>query len=160
MPVQGAYRDSEMIEMGERKVFPGYVTDILTDHALNWLQNRHEDQPFFLVCANKAPHDPFIPNPKHLTLYVDEDVPEPSTFYDDYSNRSSAAAIATEQAAVMHQKNHTPETPPDGLTPEEQKKWNYQSFIKGYLRCVGSVDENVGRLLDYLDEAGLSENTI
>ncbi|MBV7334893.1 sulfatase [Chloroflexi bacterium TSY] len=160
LPIQGAYRDPEMIEMGERKVFPGYVTDVLMDHALSWLQDRREDQPFFLVCANKAPHDPFIPNPKHLGLYADEDIPEPSTFHDDYNNRSAAAAMTTEQVAIMHKKNHTPETPPEGLTPNEQKQWNYQSFIKGYLRCVASVDENVGRMLDYLDEVGLAENTI
>ncbi len=49
---------------------------------------------------------------------------------------------------------------PDGLTPEEEKKWKYQRYIKDYLRCVASVDDNVGRMLDYLDEQGLTENTI
>jgi len=49
---------------------------------------------------------------------------------------------------------------PEGLTPAEEKSWKYQRYIKDYLRCVASIDDNVGRLLDYLDEAGLAENTI
>ncbi|MEM7532601.1 MAG: sulfatase [Chloroflexota bacterium] len=160
LPVQGAYTNPEMIEMGERKTFPGYVTDVLMDHSLAWLEKRTPDQPFFLVCANKAPHDPFIPNEKHLHLYADEDIAEPPTFDDDYSNRAAAAAMTTERIDMMHLKNHTPDTPPAGLSPHEQKRWNYQSYMKGYLRCIASVDENVGRMLDYLDEYGLTENTI
>lgn len=50
--------------------------------------------------------------------------------------------------------------PPEGLTPLEEKKWRYQRYIKDYLRCVASIDENVGRLLDYLDREGLTEDTI
>jgi arylsulfatase A-like enzyme len=46
------------------------------------------------------------------------------------------------------------------LTGEELAKWKYQRYIKDYLRCVASVDDNIGRLMDYLDENGLAENTI
>jgi arylsulfatase A-like enzyme len=49
---------------------------------------------------------------------------------------------------------------PPGLSSEEEKSWKYQRYIKDYLRCVASVDDNVGRLLDYLDQNGLAENTI
>ena len=50
--------------------------------------------------------------------------------------------------------------PPAGLSAAELKKWHYQNYIKDYLRCIASVDDNVGRLLDYLDQSGLAKNTL
>ncbi len=160
LPGQGRYYDPEMTEMGEPVVEQGYVTDVLTDKALNWLSQREEERPFFLVCAHKAPHDPFQPNPKHQELFADEPIPEPATFHDDYRNRAAAAGMATEQVALMHLKNHVPDPVPPGLSAEEQKAWNYQSYMRNYLRCVASIDENVGRLLDYLDDTEIAEDTV
>ena len=160
LPGQGKYLDPELTEMGETITESGYVTDILTDKAINWLSQRDAQRPFFLVCAHKAPHDPFQPHPKHRDLYADERIPEPATFHDGYENRAAAASMATEQVALMHRKNHLPDPVPAGLSPEEQKAWNYQSFIRNYLRCVASIDENVGRVLDFLDENQLAEDTI
>lgn len=48
---------------------------------------------------------------------------------------------------------------PEGLTPAAEKHWKYQRYIKDYLRCVASVDDNVGRVLDYLDAEGLAADT-
>ena len=160
LPGQGRYYDPEMTEMGESVVERGYVTDVLTDKALNWLSRRETDRPFFLVCAHKAPHDPFQPNPSHRELFADEPIPEPATFHDDYQNRAAAAGMATERVALMHLKNHLPDPVPLGLSAEEQKAWNYQSYMRNYLRCVASIDENVGRLLDYLDENQIAEDTM
>jgi arylsulfatase A-like enzyme len=160
LPAQGKYLDPEFLERDGRRTIPGYVTDVLTDLSLNWLQHRAPDRPFFLVCAHKAPHDPFTPHPRHLSLYADETIPEPPTFDDDYQGRADAARMSTAQVARMHQKDHLPEPWPSGLSPAEQKAWNYQSFLKNYLRCVAAIDENVGRLLAYLDESHLAENTI
>ncbi len=160
LPGQGKYLDPELTEMGETITESGYVTDILTDKAINWLSQRDAQRPFFLVCAHKAPHDPFQPHPKHRDLYAKERIPEPATFHDSYENRAAAAGMATEQVALMHLKNHLPDPVPAGLSAEEQKVWNYQSFMRNYLRCVASIDENVGRLLDFLDESKLAEDTI
>ena len=160
LPFQGRYYDPEMTEMGEPRIEKGYVTDVLTDKALSWLSQRDMDRPFFLVCAHKAPHDPFQPHHKHRDLFADEPIPEPATFHDDYKGRAAAAEMATEQVALMHLKNHLPDPVPPGLTSEEQKAWNYQSYMRNYLRCVASIDENVGRLLDFLDESQITEDTI
>ena len=160
LPGQGRYYDPEMTEMGEPVVESGYVTDVLTDKALSWLSRRDTDRPFFLVCAHKAPHDPFQPNPKHRDLFADEPIPEPATFHDDYQNRAAAAGMSTERVALMHLKNHLPDPVPDGLSAEEQEAWNYQSYMRNYLRCVASIDENVGRLLNYLDESQIAKDTI
>ncbi|MBP1963099.1 sulfatase family protein [Paenibacillus aceris] len=158
LPGQGAYHDPEFIEMGEEKTVPGYVTDLITDYSLQWMKQRDENKPFLLMCHHKAPHDKFEYHPKHAHLYENIDIPEPETFYDDYANRSDAAKEATCKIADMDR--HLTETAPEHLTGEVRKKWNYQKFIKDYLRCIASIDENVGRLLDYLDEQGLADNTI
>lgn len=94
------------------------------------------------------------------TCYEDIDIPEPETFYDNYRNRASAAGAAKIRVDRDMTLTDLKQPTPEGLTPEEEKKWKYQRYIKDYLRCVTSVDDNVGRLLDYLDEEGLTENTL
>jgi len=160
LPGQGLYHNPEMIEMGEKKVINGYVTDIITDYSIDWLKKRSKDKPFCLLCHHKAPHRSWEPDEKHAHLYEDVEIPTPETFNDDYKNRASAAAAATMRIERDLNKRDLKKDPPPNLSPEELKRWKYQRFIEDYLRCVASVDDNVGRLLDYLDEEGLTENTI
>jgi len=160
LPGQGLYHNPEMIEMGERKTFPGYATDLITDFSLDWLDQRDPDRPFFLMCHHKAPHRPWEPDDKHAELYENEEIPYPETFNDDYSNRAAAAAAAKMRIDRDMTLTDLKRPTPEGLTPEEEKKWKYQRYIKDYLRCVASIDDNVGRLLDWLDTEGLAENTI
>lgn len=160
LPGQGNYHNVEMIEMGEKKPYDGYVTDIITDQSIDWIKHRNKDQPFLLMCHHKAPHRPWNPDEKHAHLYNDVDIPEPETFYDDYQNRASAAEAAVMRVDRDLYEIDLKETPPNGLTPLEEKKWKYQRYIKDYLRCVASIDDNVGRLLDYLDEEALTDDTI
>ena len=162
----------------------GYTTDVITDLTLEWLQQRNDDQPFFLMYQHKAPHRNWQPGPKYLTKYDDVTIPEPATLFDDYSGRASPAA----QQTMTIREHLTPRdlklVPQRGLTDEQRAawdaaygpknlafeeaqlegvdliKWKYQRYVKDYLRCVASVDDNVGRVLDYLDETGLAENTI
>lgn len=160
VPGQGEYHNPVFIEMGERKQYPGYVTDLTTDFSIDWLSNRDKDRPFMLKCHHKAPHRPWDPAEKYAQLYEDIDIPEPDTFYDDYENRSQAAVEARMRIERDMVESDLKGSPPEGLTALEQKKWKYQRYIKDYLRCIASIDENVGRLLDYLDEEGIADNTI
>ncbi len=160
LPGQGLYHNPEMIEMGELKVFEGYATDLITDFSLDWLAKRDLDKPFLLMCHHKAPHRPWDPDDKHADMYEDIDIPEPETFNDDYSNRASAAAAATMRIERDFNLEDLKVPVPEGLTPEESKSWKYQRYIKDYLRCVASVDDNIGRLLDWLDDEGLADDTI
>lgn len=160
VPGQGEYHNPEFIEMGNRKRFEGYATDLITDFSVDWLNKRDENRPFMLMCHHKAPHRPWQPDEKHAHLYEDEIIPEPETFYDDYSTRSQAAVEARMRIdRDMNDEDLKSKSPAD-LTPIEEKKWIYQRYIKDYLRCIASIDDNVGRLLDYLDDNGLTENTI
>ena len=160
LPGQGLYHDPEMIDMGEKKVYPGYVTDIITDLSLDWLKERDPEQPFMLMTHHKAPHRPWDPDEKLMHLYQNTDIPEPETFHDDYSNRASAAKEAKMRVDRDMTDRDLKYPVPEGLTAAEEKQWKYQRYIKDYLRCVASIDNNVGRMLDYLDQEGLAENTI
>ncbi len=160
LPGQGAYHDPVMIEMGQRKTYTGYTTDIITDHCIEWLRARQKDKPLLLMCQHKAPHRNWQPDERHARMYDGQDIPEPETFDDDYATRSDAArdqAMTIEHHLVPSDLKGPP---PPGLKGQALKRWKYQRYIKDYLRCVASVDDNVGRLLDYLDQAGLTDNTV
>lgn len=160
LPGQGAYFDPVMIENGERKKLKGYVTDLITDFAINFIEKRPADKPFFLMFHHKAPHRNWQPDEKHKKQYEGKTFPLPATFDDDYDGKSDASRQAT-----MHiDKDLTPADlkvpPPPGLSGAELKKWKYQRYMQDYLACIAAVDDNVGRFLDYLEKSGLAKNTI
>jgi len=187
LPGQGVYHNPDFIEMGMRKNMPGYATDIITDLSLEFLKSRPKEKPFFLMCHHKAPHRPWEPDEKHAHMYDEVDIPEPKTFNDDYKTRSDAAAEATMRIDKnLNRTDLKVQVPSDlkgkelqewkqkvdmemevsmngekkTLTGQALKHWKYEKYIKDYLRCIASVDDNVGRLLDYLDQAGPKENTM
>lgn len=161
LPGQGAYHDPEFIENGVKVKKTGYATGLITDMAIEQIESRPKDKPFCLLVHHKAPHRNWQPDAKHAKLYEGVDIPEPDTLRDDYATRSPAAA-----AAEMRVDGHMipgydfKNTEPAGLEGDARLKWRYQEYIKDYLRCIASVDDNVGRLLDYLDAEGLAGNTI
>lgn len=160
LPGQGLYHDPAFFVMGERVQLEGYATDLITDYALDWLRGRDRKRPFMAMVHHKAPHRPWEPDDKHQHLYEDIDIPLPPTFDDDYTNRSNAAKNAKMRIESDLYPVDLKADVPEGLTPAEEKRWKYQRYIKDYLRCVASIDDNVGRILDYLDEQGLTDDTV
>jgi choline-sulfatase len=163
-PGQGDYVDPMMIDAdGERRV-PGYATDIVTDLSLEWLDQRDADRPFCLLVHHKAPHRPWIPDQKHKHLYADGDLPEPETFFDDHATRSAAIrGVHMTIADDMGADDLKTDLPEELRGPEkrrERMKWKYQIYMRDYLQCIQSIDDNVGRLLDHLADRGLAENTL
>lgn len=160
LPGQGLYNDPVFIERGKRIKRQGYVTDIITELCIDWLKQWHADfrsQPFCLLCHHKAPHRPWTPAARHRSLFADIEIPLPPTFDDDYRHRASAAAHADMRIADM--PDYAKEIPPN-LSLEERKRWNYQRFIKDYLRCVVAVDESVGALVNHLERLGVLDETL
>lgn len=201
LPGQGKYYNPDFIEMGNKHKIDGYVTDIITDIALNWLDTIERDQPFCLLLHHKAPHRNWLPAPEHLTLYNDMEMPIPKTFFDSYATREQTAGdqemtiledmyeaydlklelsdkeknTLFEESVKRFRGNLTQEQLDTldsaykeendafyeaNLQGDELAKWKYQRYIKDYLRTIISIDENVGRVLDYLKESGLEENTL
>lgn len=182
---QGPYYNPPMLRAGQQVKHTGYTTDIITDLALDWLKGaRSPDKPFMLMYQHKAPHRNWQPGPQHLKMYDDVDLPEPASLFDDYSGRQSPASTQDMTIEKTMTESDLKLTAPENLTPEQLATWNaayepkneafrvaklegkdlvrwkYQRYVKDYLRCVASVDDNIGRVLDYLDSSGLAENTI
>ena len=145
---------------GTRRTINGYVTDVITDLSLEWLHAIRRDRPFCLLYHHKAPHREWEPDEKHASLYLNEDIPEPDTLYDDYANRAAAARAAKMRVGVHMNERDLKCSINRSLSENEMRKWAYQRYIKDYLRVVASIDDNVGRVLDWLDETRLAENTL
>ncbi|MFZ9092445.1 MAG: sulfatase-like hydrolase/transferase, partial [Planctomycetaceae bacterium] len=93
LPGQGNYYNPVFLQQdGSQQRFEGYVTDLVTDKAIAWLDHRQDDRPFFLMCQQKAPHRTFSPALRHLGTFDNVEIPEPETLFDDYSNRSRTLA--------------------------------------------------------------------
>ncbi len=182
---QGSYWDPTYNENGNEVQEAGYATNLSGDFALDWLENkRDKSKPFCLLYQFKAPHRPWNPDSIYLELFDGIELPYPKTFNDDYSGRELTAGNTMMTIEHHLNRNDLKMTPPRDLTGRELhewlrtgdqgeylspsdtltgmalKRWKYQKYIKDYLACVRSVDDNIGRLLTYLDESGLAENTI
>jgi len=182
---QGTYYNTVFLENGKDTIreTKRHSTEQVAYDALNWLdKERDKNKPFMLMYQFKAPHRPWTPNSKFNSLFTD-DLPYPETFNDDYEGRLAASENMLEIENHMNRKD-LKLTPPKGLSQRELgkwnrfgnngefwtpndtlqgldlKKWKYQRYIKDYLRCVAGVDESVGKMLDYLKENNLDENTI
>lgn len=158
LPGQGVYVDPEFIENGVAKQTRGYATDVTTDKALEFLRGLDGKQPFCLLYQHKAPHRPFTPARRHAQMFEDLEFPYPETFDDDYSTRR-VAAMAEDMRFEVSLANDYEDLPAD-LPPDEKKRWIFQRFVKDHYRTVYGVDENLGRVLDALDELGVAEDTL
>lgn len=177
---------------GRYIVEEGYTTDLITDHALEFLKNADRDRPFCLLVHHKAPHRNWMPASKYVNLYDDEEFPCPTTLSDDYSSRGTAASSqkmkifddmkmlydlkvcesekdreifgnipdGDRELLVEAYEEQNREALAGGLSGKDLLEWKYQRYLKDYLRCIKSVDDGVGRILDYLEESGLAENTV
>jgi len=226
LPAQGDYYQPDFIEMGDTISEQGYVTDIITQKAIAWLENgRDSVKPFAMVYQHKAPHRNWIPAPRHLGIFEDKVFPEPETLFDNYEGRGSAAKeqdmelendfwpvwdlkVATrvqlenfgkqneleaitdaKQYDVQGANKQTKELENlyrvfDRMTDEQKNiwfkayegrtneflskdikgkeliRWKYQNYMRDYMACLLSLDENIGKMLQYLEDRGELDNTI
>lgn len=187
LPGQGRYHDPILKEIGEvwqdsnqgGKVYEGYVTDVITDIALEWIDGRSGDQPFFLMLHHKAPHGLWEPAQRHEDAFADVNIPEPESLYergkhgpgddviiDGKKGLQFGSSVSRRMEGRSLVTRMLKEDWPTGPLELDSYDWDYvtsaayQKYLKDYLRTLIAVDENVGRVLDYLDENGLTENTL
>ena len=188
LPGQGTYRDPVVYNATGEKTYTGrYVTDVVTDLAIDFLKARPKNKPFFLMLHHKAPHRPWQPDETHRQQFADKWIPEPETLWDTYATRTDALRENKQRVAADLTRRDLKLPPPgdlkdealtawlavtpdtvtitrDGqpvtLTGEALTRWKYQRYMQDYLATIQSVDDNVGRLLAYLDGNGLTRNTI
>ncbi len=137
----------------QEQVHQGYGTDVNTDLAIAGM--RQFKRPFLMMLQYFNAHRPFDPPHKYEHLYDNVRIPEPGTFWDDYQNRSRAAEVARMRIEDMPDFHA-----PAYLTPRQRRQWNYQRFMEHFMGTLRSQDDNIGRLLDFLDSSGLAQNTI
>lgn len=163
LPGQGAYFDPVMIDDGQKKRLSGYTSEVITEEAIAWLERRDAAKPFCLLVHHKAPHANWEPGPRYADLFRDRPIPEPATFDDDYATRGEAIRahrlFVGRQLWELHYQQRFGDIPA-AISDNEVRGWVYQRFIADYLRCVASVDDSVGRLLDYLDRSDLAGKTM
>jgi arylsulfatase A-like enzyme len=160
LPGQGAYYDPVFLTSEGKTKHSGYCTDLIGSFSLEFLKQRDRKKPFFLMSHHKAPHRAWDPAPQYRDWLKDETIPEPDNLYEDLSRRSQAAQRATLRVGEDSTERDLKVPRPEDLSGKALRQWAYQLYIKDYLRCVRSVDDNVGRLLDYLDAEGLRDNTV
>lgn len=188
---QGYYYNPDFFESkSNSKVrHEGYVTNIITDKAIDYLNNCDSNKPFFLMIGHKACHGSCMPDFQDLGMFDNLEIPLPNSFYDcncdsqsqikNAINKISNLRLGYDLKAIPYE---SPET--RRLLPEQKLMWNdyykkrilefrilsdserclpeikYKWFMQDYLSCVASLDVNVSRLLDYLDSHNLADNTI
>ncbi|MGY8693532.1 MAG: sulfatase family protein [Verrucomicrobiia bacterium] len=153
---QGKYFDPTLNINGERRGFEGYNADILTGQAVEWLsEERDEKKPFFLYLSYKAVHYPFQPATRHEGRYHGKPIPYPETMANTERNYRTAPRWVRDRRFSIHGIDHM-ETGAFDNDPVP----DFDDLYWDYCEAVHSVDENVGRVLGYLDEAGLAENTL
>ncbi len=187
LPGQGIYNNPVFLTSEGRKTIPGYATDVITDLGIEFLQNRPKDKPFFLMLHHKAPHREWMPDPKNRAKFANLTIPEPASLRDDYSTRPGALPENRQTIARdLTRRDLKLEPPADLKGPARQKwlgavptdveievngekktltgdellRWKYQRYMQDYLACVQGVDDNIGRLLDWMDQNGVGKNTV
>ncbi len=188
LPGQGVYNDPVFYTATGEKTYTGrYATDVITDLALEFIEKAPRDKPFFLMMHHKAPHRPWDPSDDHAAHFSAQHIPEPVTFWDSYATRTDALHENQQRVAADLTNRDLKLTPPpelagqdlakwraikpdsvtivrDGksvtLTGEALVRWKYQRYMQDYLATVQSVDDSVGRVLAFLDKAGLAKNTM
>ena len=159
---QGPYYNPKMRTTGGEVQHTGYTTDIITDLSLQWLeQGRDRNKPFMLMCQHKAPHRWWEPGPEHIDDFDDRAIPEPPSLFDNLK-LEPPRNFTEEQLGRWHEAydGENEKFNEAHLEGDDLLRWKYQRYIKDYLRCVQSVDDNLGRMLDYLEQAGLADNTV
>ncbi|EDM28602.1 mucin-desulfating sulfatase (N-acetylglucosamine-6-sulfatase) [Lentisphaera araneosa HTCC2155] len=212
LPGQGSYYNPDFITENGKTSYTGYVADIVTEKSIDWLKNkRDKEKPFMLMVHHKGTHRTWMGAPRHVGLYDDVTLPQPSNLFDDYKGRGTAAnkqdmslKITMRHAGDLKIRNEAEKKEwtekfskmkgkPRGehgayyrMNDEQRKiwdasydprndkfyaqniekgsdewiRWAYQRYVKDYLRTAKSIDDCVGEVMDYLEKAGLEENTI
>ena len=161
LQVQGQYRNPQFItpDKEELEEIEGWSTDIISDLTIDFIKNRDTDKPFLALCQFKATHDPWDSREPYKSMWRDEIFPEPENLMDDYTNRSQAAKRTTLKLEKINQSTY-PHERLENADWKKQRKYIYQQYIKDFIRCGRVLDENVGKLLSFLEQEHLIDDTI
>ena len=178
---QGEYRDPTFIEstdpwpgnhqFGERVL--GFSTDLVTEKAIRWMKEQDGNQPFLMCCHFKATHEPYDYPIRMEHLYDGVTFPEPENLLD-WGPETNGRSFKGQTLEELERRWRIASQDPDkwwcrypglpfsteGMQRTADRRASYQKFIRDYLRCGATVDDNIGKLLNALDEMNIADNTI
>lgn len=169
---QGVYYGPTLNINGERVEYDEstYTTDLLTEHAIEWLDNRNEEDPFFLYLSHKSVHSNFEPAERHQGLYANQEPVYPPSF-----NTPNYGTPELPSSGSDGQPSRGREYYGDSRIPtwvkQQRESWHgvdymyhgridFEEFFQLYTETLMGIDDSVGAVLDYLDEQGLAEDTL
>ena len=161
----------------------GYSTDVYTDVAMDWLKSRDKKKPFLLSLQFKAPHHEYGHAARYDGLLAEVPIAEPPTLYEDIRNgdsnlkkeflkrtkfhmlHSGGNPKQTKEGNAYYFRHLNDEEPNpmwkhDPMSDKDRIRVAYQHMIHKYVRCITGNDDNLKRVLDYLDQEKLTEDTV
>jgi arylsulfatase A-like enzyme len=157
---QGVYHDPLFNINGQDVQHTGYTTDLLTDYAIQFIEQQPKDQPYFCLLSHKAVHEPFQPAPRHKTAFgANTFTAEPASWSEDFADKPAWQRRQAAREVRWHYRTRDLETEqlPDVVPPE---KWQRTKKYVDQLRCLAAVDEGVGKIMDVLRKRGTLDNTL
>lgn len=142
------FKEGRKGKIGEQKRYPGvYPDDLTVDRALAWLEEDRGDKPFCLLVWFVAPHEPFFRARRHFDLYRATQIAKPATFDDDlkgYPGKSKGFVAATNKI---------------GTTMSHVACGSHEGIVKDYYSGLVAVDENIGRIVSWLEKKNILDDT-
>ncbi len=149
---QGPYFDPEMNINGSVRSFEGYTPDVLTDIAIDYIEERSaKSEPYFLYLSHKSIHEDFSPAPRHKGAFADLEVPRPPSFANTSDNYEGKPRWVQRQRVSWHGSERD-----FGI----QNYGSYDRFFQLYSECMLGVDESIGRITSTLQDLGTLDNTV
>ncbi len=157
----------------EWDVHKGFSTDVITQLSIDWLNQRDNEKPFMLMTHFKATHEPFDFPKRFNDLYKGIEIPEPASLFE-FSTETSGRSFPGQQLENLSWRYEQASNDPDkwwckypglpfytkDMDSVSARKATYQKFVKDFMRSGAAIDDNIGKLLDYLEVSGLAENTV
>ncbi len=153
--------------------YKGFSTDVITDLTMEHLSKRDTSKPFLMFCNFKATHEPFDYPDRYKDLYEEVEIPTPASLFD-FSPETTGRTFVGQKLEILGSRWDSATQDPDnwwttypglpysleGLDSIQKRKKIHQKLVKDFMRCGAAIDDNIGKLLDYLEEEGIADNTI
>jgi arylsulfatase A-like enzyme len=146
--VRPLFKEGHDGKVGEEQRYENvYPDDLAVDRAINWLEMRQSDKPFCLLVWFVAPHEPFFRARRHFDLFRGTVIPIPATFDDDLKGYPG------KPASFVAAKNKI------GTSPGHEACGSFEGVVKDYYSGLVAVDENVGKIFNYLEKNKILDDT-
>jgi arylsulfatase A-like enzyme len=167
---QGVYYNPVLNINGKQVAYKDstYVTEVLTDLSLEWLKTLKKDQPFFMYLSHKAVHAEFQPAKDDKGKYNNIQIQYPPSMYmtaTDSSKKFTKGKLSDTSSIKFNHRDvptwvRAQRYSWHGVDYMYHGQTDFDQFYQDYLETLLGIDESLGRVLQYLEEAGLDKETL